>query len=179
MKNLTEKQQTIIADITKEFIKINEEKKKRPKGSFFDIDGLLGQREADIEERYQIERNNEFYDEILKTKIQEDMDSLNIDLKELGLRAWQPLTWAIWVRGFVIDTIENFERDYHFDKNIIVKYRLFTKTKIFKSGISYIEESSNKHNIECRSKFYCNLEEFAKDTNVIDNIKVLINKTNL
>ena len=43
MKNLTDKQQTILADITNEFIKINEEKKNRPKGSLFDIDGLLGQ----------------------------------------------------------------------------------------------------------------------------------------
>tara|TARA_R110000868_G_scaffold224763_1_gene476934 strand:+ start:226 stop:765 length:540 start_codon:yes stop_codon:yes gene_type:complete len=179
MKNLTEKQQTIIANITNEFAKINEEKKNRPKGGLFDIDGLLGQREADIEERYQIERNNEFYDEIFQTKIQEDMDTLNIDLRQLGLRAWRPLTWAIWVRGFVIDTIENFERDYHYEKNIIVKYRLFTKTKYFESGISYIEESSNKHNIECCSKFFNNLEEFAKDINVIGKIKVLINKTNI
>jgi hypothetical protein len=174
MKNLTEKQQTIIADITKEFIKINEEKKKRPKGSFFNIDGLLGQKEADIEERFQIEGNNKFYDEILKTKIQEDMDLLNIDLKELELRAFRPSNWADWVRGYIIDTINNFERGFGDSRSIIVKYRLFTKTKYFESGIEYIKESSNKHNIESCSKFFNNLEEFAKDQNVIGNIKKLI-----
>jgi hypothetical protein len=179
MKNLTEKQQTIIADITKEFIKINEEKKKRPKGSFFDIDGLLGQREADIEERFQIERNNKFYDEILKTKIQEDMDMLNIDLKELGLRAWRQSNWADWVRGYVIDTIDNFVRGFGGGHEIVVKYRLFTKTKCFKSEIERIEETLNKHNIESCSTFFNNLEEFTKDQNVIGNIKKLINRTNL
>jgi hypothetical protein len=179
MKNLTEKQELIIADITSEFIKINEEKKNRPKGGLFDIDGLLGQREADIEERFQIERNNEFYDEILQTKIQEDMDVLNIDLRQLGLRAWRPLTWANWVRGFVIDTIENFERDYHFDKNIIVKYILMKKTKCFESGISYIEEYQNKHKIEWKNYHYTSIKDFATDKELIDNLKILINKANL
>jgi hypothetical protein len=179
MKNLTEKQQTLIADITNEFIKINEEKKNRPKGGLFDINGLLGQREADIEERYQIERNNEFFDEILQTQIQEDIDILNIDLRQLGLRAWRPLTWADWVRGFVIDTIENFERDYHFDKNICVKYIFIKKTKSFESGISYIEEFENKHKIEWNNYHYSTIKSFATHKDVIDKIKTLINKTNL
>lgn len=175
MNNLTEKQQLIISDITNEFTKINEEKKNRPKGGLFDIDGLLGQREADIEERYQIERNNEFYDEILTAKISEDMDTLNIDLKELGLRAFRPSNWSSWVRGYVIDTIRNFERGFEGDNKIKLQYRLFTKTKYFESDISYIEESLNKHNIESCSKFFNNLEEFAKSTNTIGGIKKLIN----
>ena len=178
MKNLTEKQQTIIANITNEFAKINEEKKNRPKGGLFDIDGLLGQREADIEERYQIERNNEFYDEILQTQIKEDMDVLNIDLRQLGLRAWQPSTWGKWVRGFVIDTIENFERDYHFGENINVKYLIINKSKSFESGIPYIQECENKHKIECNNYHYSNIKSFATHNEVIYNIKKLINKTN-
>lgn len=179
MKNLTEKQEIIIADITNEFIKINEEKNNRPKGGLFDINGLLGQREADIEERFQIERNNRFYDEILKTKIKEDMDMLNIDLRELGLRAWQPLTWASWVRGFVIDTINNFERDYHFGENIKIDYRLITKSKSFESGISYIDEFENQHKIMWNNYSYTNIKEVARHNMIINNIKKLINKTNL
>jgi hypothetical protein len=176
MKNLTEKQQTLIADITSEFIKINEEKKNRPKGGLFDINGLLGQREADIEERFQIERNNQFYDEILQTKIQEDMDVLNIDLIQLGLRAWRPSTWADWVRGFVIDTIENFEKDYHNDKNITIKYILIKKEKSFESGISFINECENNHKIEWNNYRYTTIKAFATHKDVIDNIKQLINK---
>jgi hypothetical protein len=179
MKNLTEKQKTIIAEITNEFIKTNEENKNKPKGSLFDINGLLGQREADIEERYQIERNNEFYDQILQTKIQEDMDVLNIDLRQLGLRAWQPSTWASWVRGFVIDTIENFERDYHFGKNIKVDYILIKKTKSFESGISDIEEYENNHKIGWKNYRYSNIKSFATHKEIINNIKELINKTSL
>lgn len=178
MKNLTEKQETILAQITSEFIKINEEKKNRPKGSLFDIDGLLGQREADIEERYQIERNNEFYDEILQTQIQEDIDVLNIDLRQLGLRAWRPLTWAKWVRGFVIDTIENFERDYHYGENISIKYILINKTKSFKSGISSIDEFENAHKIMWNNYRYSSIKSLAQSEEIIYNIKKLINKTN-
>ena len=179
MENLTEKQNQIIANITSEFAKINEEKKNRPMGGLFDIDGLLGQREADIEEKYQIERNNEFYDEILQEKIKKDMDILNNDLKQLGLRAWQPTTWSEWVRGFVIDIIENFERDYYSShESIVLKYRLLNTTKYFESGISYISECQNKHNIESCSFMFDNIEEFAKNKNVIEKIKKLINKTN-
>ena len=180
MKNLTEKQETILAQITSEFIKINEEKKNRPKGSLFDIDGLLGQREADIEERYQIERNNEFYDEILQTNIQLDMDMLNIDLKELGLRAWRPSSYSKWVRGYVIDTMENFERGYdNYSENIKLTYRLISKSKHFKSGISCITECENKHNIESCDFYFDNIESFSKYHRIIDRIKKLINKTNL
>jgi hypothetical protein len=179
MKNLTEKQELIIADITNEFIKINEEKKNRPKGGLFDIYGLLSQREADIEERYQIERNNQFYDQILQTKIQEDMDILNIDLIQLGLRAWRPLTWADWVRGFVIDTIENSERDYHFDKNIKVNYNLIKKLKTFESNIPQIEQYEKNHKIGWENYSYENIKDFATHDWVINNIKELINKTSL
>jgi hypothetical protein len=181
MKNLTEKQELIIADITSEFIKINEEKKNRPKGGLFDIDGLLGQREADIEERLQIERNNEFYDEILQTKIQDDMDFLNIDLKQMGLIATRQKNWGSWVRGFQIDTIENFERGYFglSDDTISLKYRLIGNTKYFVSGISSIQEYKNQHSIESCNRFFSNLQQFAKEGNVIGSIKRLINKTNL
>jgi hypothetical protein len=181
MKNLTEKQELIIADITNEFIKINEEKKNRPKGGLFDIDGLLGQREADIEERFQIERNNKFYDEILQTKIQEDMDVLNIDLKQMKLIATRPKNWSSWVRGFQIDTIENFERGYFglSDDTISLKYRLIGSRKNFVSGISSIEEYKNQHNIESCNRFFSNLQQFAKEGNVIGSIKRLINNANL
>ena len=178
MKKLTEKQQTIIADITSQFIKINEENNNRPKGKLFDIDGLLGQRDADIEEKYQIELNNKFYDEILQTNIEEDIETLNLDLKELGLRAFRPINWSEWVRGYVIDTIATFDYGYQGEDSISVKYTLLSNPKFFKSGISYIMECKNQHNIEFCNYSVTNIEDFAKHHKTIDKIKTLINKTN-
>jgi len=103
------------------------------------------------------------------------MNVLNIDLRQLGLRAWRPVTWPNWVRGFVIDTIQNFERDYHFGKNINVKYVLINKTKSFESGISYIEECENKHKILWNNYRYSNIKSLATSKEIIDNIKILIN----
>lgn len=178
MNNLTENQQKIITNIITEFSKINEEKNNKPKGKLFDIDGLLGQRDADIEERYQIELNNKFYDEILQTNIELDMETLNLDLKELGLRAFRPINWSEWVRGYVIDTIERFDYGYQGEDSISVKYTLLSTPKFFKSGISYIMECKNQHNIEFCNYSVANIEEFAKHHKTIDKIKTLINKLN-
>ena len=182
MKNLTEKQQTIIADITNEFIKINEEKNNRPKGSLFDIDGLLCQKESDIEDRQQIQVNNLLFEEMLKSTMQRDMEKLNEDLNEYELCAFIPINWDIEGSSFVIDTIKRRnDSGYHSDNSIDLRYRLEYKWISFESRISSIDKKSEKYQIGCyvtpnTQRFYSSIEEFAKDTIVIEKIKKLLNK---
>lgn len=182
MKNLTEKQQRIIAEITSEFIKINEEKKNRPKGILFDIDGLLGQRDADIEERYQIELDNQFYEEMLKDIVKNDMEQLNIDLEELGLTTFIPTTWNQDGTTFCIDTIYQKEKwGIYTDDTIRLSYQLKYKAVSFESRIPSIGQKTKEFQIGCyvnsnTERFYSSIEEFAADKTIIEKIKRLINK---
>jgi hypothetical protein len=182
MKNLTEKQELILAEITNEFVKINEEKKNRPKGSLFDIDGLLSQKESDIEDRQQIEVNNLLYEEMLKSAMQDDMNKLNDDLNEYGLCAYIPINWKKDGNSFVIDTIKRKDDSgYHSESSIDLRYKLEYAWISFESGISSIEKKSQKYKLSCyvfsnTERFYNNINEFAKDTIIIDKIKKLLNK---
>lgn len=182
MNNLTEKQKMIIANITSEFSKINEEKNNRPKGKLFDIDGLLGQKQADTEQRYQIELDNQFYEEMLKEIMKNDMEELNIDLKELGLTTFIPKTWDQDGNSFVIDTIDQKENSgYYSDYSIRLSYQLKSKGISFESRIPRIEQKLKEYQIGCyvnshTERFYSNIEEFAEDKSIIERIKMLINK---
>ena len=182
MQNLTTKQQTIIANITNEFARINEEKNNRPKGSLFDIDSLLCQKESDIEDRQQIEVNNLLYEEMLKSAMQDDMKKLNDDLNEYGLAAYIPINWKIDGNSFVIDTIKRRDNSgYNSSNSIDLRYRLEYAWISFESKISPISKYSEKYKIGCyvtsnTERFYNSINEFAKDTIVIDKIKQLLNK---
>ena len=182
MKNLTENQQMIIANITSEFAKINQEKKNRPKGKLFDIEGLLGQKQADTEQRYQIELDNQFYEEMLKEIMKNDMEELNIDLKELGLTTFIPHNWDKNGNSFCIDTIYQKENSgYYSDGSIRLSYQLKSKGISFESRIPRIEQKSKEYQIGCyvnphTESFFSNIEEFAEDKSVIEKIKRLINK---
>lgn len=182
MNNLTEKQKMIIANITNEFSKINEEKNNRPKGTLFDIEGLLGQKQADMEQRYQIELDNQFYEKMLKEIMKNDMEELNIDLKELGLTTFIPKTWDQDGNSFIIDTIYQKENSgYHSDDSIRLSYQLKNKYVSFESRIPCIEQKSKEYKIGCyvtpnNETLYSNIEEFAEDTRIIEKIKRLINK---
>lgn len=181
MNNLTEKQKMIIANITSEFAKINEEKNNRPKGKLFDIDGLLGQKQADMEQRYQIELDNQFYEEMLKEIMKNDMEELNIDLKELGLTTFIPHNWDKNGNSFCIDTIYQKENSgYHSDNSIRLSYQLKNKYVSFESRIPSIEQKIKEYQIGCYNTsnyetLYSNIEEFAADKSVIEKIKRLIN----
>lgn len=182
MQNLTEKQETIIANIMNEFAKINEEKNNRPKGSLFDIDDFLYQKESDIEDRQQIEVNNLLCEEILNSAMQDDMKKLNDDLNEYGLAAYIPINWKIDGNSFIIDTIKRRDNSgYNSDNSIALRYRLEYSWISFKSRISSIEKKSEKYKIGCyvtpnTERFYNSINEFAKDTIVIEKIKILLNK---
>jgi hypothetical protein len=181
MNNLTEKQQTIINNIMSEFSKINEEKNNRPKGKLFDIDGLLGQKQADTEQRYQIELDNQFYEEMLKEIMKNDMEELNVDLKELGLTTFIPKTWDQNGNSFVIDTIYQKEKwESYSDDSIRLNYRLKSKGISFESMIPRIEQKLKEFQIGSYAylnteRYYSNIEEFAADTRIIEKIKKLIN----
>ena len=182
MNNLTEKQQTIINNIMSEFSKINEEKNNRPKGKLFDIDGLLGQKEADTEQRYQIQLDNQFYEEMLKDIIENDMDQLNLDLKELGLATYIPKTWNQDGDSFIIDTINQKEKwGSYTDDSIKLNYLLKSEYVSFESRIPDISQKSKEFQIWCYinssiQRSYSNIEEFAADKSIIEKIKRLINK---
>jgi hypothetical protein len=182
MNNLTEKQQTIINNIMSEFSKINEEKNNRPKGKLFDIDGLLGQKQADTEQRYQIELDNQFYEEMLKEIMKNDMEELNFDLKELGLTTFIPKNWDKNGNSFCIDTIYQKENSgYHSDYSIRLSYKLKNKYVSFESRIPSIEQKIKEYQIGCYNNpnyetLYSNIEEFAEDKPIIEKIKRLINK---
>jgi hypothetical protein len=182
MNNLTEKQQTIINNIMSEFSKINEEKNNRPKGKLFDIDGLLGQKEADTEQRYQIQLDNQFYEEMLKEIMKNDMEELNIDLKELGLTTFIPYNWDKNGNSFCIDTIYQKENSgYYSDDSIKLSYQLKSKAISFESRIPSIPQKSKEYKIGCyvtpnNETLYSNIEEFAEDKPIIEKIKRLINK---
>jgi hypothetical protein len=181
MNNLTDKQKMIIANITSEFAKINEEKNNRPKGTLFDIEGLLGQRDADIEEKYQIQLDNEFYEKMLKEIMKNDMEELNVDLKELGLTTFIPKIWDQDGNSFIIDTIHQKEKwGSYTDNSIKLTYQLKSKEISFESRIPRIEQKSKEYQIGCyvnshTERFYSNIEEFAAHKPVIEKIKRLIN----
>jgi hypothetical protein len=182
MNNLTEKQQTIITNIISEFSKINEEKNNRPKGTLFDIDGLLGQKEADIEQRYQIQLDNEFYEEMLKDIVKNDMEQLNVDLEGLGLTTFIPKTWDQYGTIFCIDTIYQKEKwGIYTDETIRLSYQLEYEIVSFESRIASISKKSKQFKIGCyvnssTERFYSSIEEFAADKTIIEKIKRLINK---
>ena len=182
MNKLTERQNKLIEEIANEFTKINEQKKPMSKGNLFDVAGLLGQKEADLEQKHQIALDNLFYDEMLISIIEKDMEILNVELKELGLCVFKPKNWGDWVRGYVID--QTYFRDnsgYASDCAIKLDYRLDTKYVSFESKIGGIDQKNKEYKISSyvtpnTERFYTNIEEFSKDTLIIEKIKRLINQ---
>jgi hypothetical protein len=62
-----------------------------------------------------------------------------------------------------------------------LRYKLEYAWISFESGISSIEKKSQKYKLSCyvfsnTERFYNNINDFAKDTIVIDKIKRLLNK---
>jgi hypothetical protein len=89
MANLTEKQQTIIADITNEFIRVNADKKPIKKGALLRIDELVQQRDIDIENRYEIELYNKSMFNDFVSFVDDTIDTLNNELIDYGLKSFR------------------------------------------------------------------------------------------
>ena len=183
MQNLTENQKQLIQELTNEFISINLEKTKKKKGNLFDIDGLLQQKNLDLELRNEIELKNKIIREKLFEIVENDTNKLNEDLKELGLIAFQPKNWH---KGYdiVINTIEKYNRyeGRSIDKSIRISYSIPGKTKRFESKIGSIDELINEYTIEhgygSNPPKYTSIENLVKDQYFMSNLKELINEVN-
>jgi hypothetical protein len=150
MTNLTEKQQTIIADITNEFIKVNADKKTIKKGSLLRIYELVGQRDIDLENRYEIELYNKSMFVDFVSLVDDAIDTLNEELIDYGLKAFrfkdENVKQNLEYIYFYIDLIDNANTTIqgNGNSNNFSKYfiRLVAKNKLvsvgFKSGISSI-----------------------------------------
>jgi len=150
MANLTEKQQTIIADITNEFIRVNAEKKPIKKGTLLRIDELVQQRDIDIENRYEIELYNKSMFVDFVSLVDDAIDTLNNELIDYGLKAFrfkgENVNQNLQYLYFFIDLIDNANTTIQGNgsSNNFSKYhiRLVAKNKLvslgFKSGIPSI-----------------------------------------
>ena len=178
MKNLTEKQQTIIADITNEFIKINQEKATRKIGGLLDVNALLFQRDEDMEWRKQIEIENRIAQEKFYDLIKSDMDRLNEDLQHLNLYADYPYNddkkrYCINVIGRKMDLI-------NYNDILTFEYTQHWKYVDFKSNIDGISKKLDTYKIKFfhSSAEHSNIESALKDDFAQRWIKKLINKAN-
>ena len=178
MKNLTEKQQTIIADITNEFIKINQEKATRKIGGLLDVNALLFQRDEDMEWRKQIEIENKINNEKFLNAIKTDMDRLNEDLQYINLYADYCYTdnkkrYGINIIGRAMNLID-------FKDILEIEYSQDYKCIGFKSEIGTIYKYLDTYTIQ----FYYgghkhnNIESALKDDLAERKIKNLLNKAN-
>jgi hypothetical protein len=178
MKNLTEKQQTIIAEITNEFLKINQEKATRKIGGLLDVDTLLFERDKDIEYRKQIQIENKIVKEKFYDTIKSHIDRLNEDLQYLNLYADycyedDKTRYGINIIGLPMNLV-----DY---KDILkFEYKQDYKHIGFKSEIGTIYKYLDTYEIT----FYYNstkhtcIESALKDDFAQRYIKNLINKIN-
>jgi hypothetical protein len=186
MKNLTEKQQTIIANITNEFAKINQEKATRKIGGLLDVDTLLFERDKDIEYRKQIEIENKIAKEKFYNVVKNDIDRLNEDLKHLKLYADYP--YDDYRDRFCIDIIDRQFRsgarkmDLINCKDILsFEYTQDKKHISFKSEIGNIYKLLDTYQIifYYNSNKHTNIESALKDDFAQRYIKNLINTSNL
>jgi hypothetical protein len=171
MKNLTEKQQTIIADITNEFVKINEEKSKRKKGGLIDLDSLLLERESDLDLRKSIELNNRINLDKLNQILNDDADKLNEDLADYNLIA------RIEKKNAYFIVIEELTRaNKNVDNSIWINYTQYMNHINFKSKIEGIYKKEGYY-IAYGSLTYKSIEDFVKSEYFIENLRKLINTT--
>lgn len=178
MKNLTEKQETILAEITNEFIKINEEKATRKRGGLLDVDELLTQRDNDRERKKQIEIENKIAKEKFYNAIKTDIDRLNEDLQHINLYADYCYTddkkrYGINIIGRAMNLIDfkdilsfEYTQDY---KHIGFKSEIGTIYKFLDTYTINFYYGSTRHN---------NIESALKSEHAERYIKNLLNQAN-
>lgn len=178
MKNLTEKQQTIIAEITSEFAKINQEKATRKIGGLLDVDMLLFERDRDIEYRRQIEIENRIAKEKFHNVVKSDMDRLNEDLQHLKLYA--DYLYDDDKKRYGINTIGRAMNLIDFKDILSFEYTQDKKHISFKSEIGNIYKFLDTYEIMFyyNSNKHTNIESALKDDFAQRYIKNLINTLN-
>jgi hypothetical protein len=170
MKNLTEKQELILAEITNEFVKINEEKSKRKKGTLIDIDALLLERESDLDLRKSIELTNRINFGKFNQRLNDDADKLNEDLADFNLVARIDES-----KGNIIIETKPIGNQ---NKSIWIKYYKVHSYITFKSQIDGIYKVTDNYYIELGGNVtYKSIEDVVKSPNFNDRLRQLINIT--
>ena len=144
-KELTDKQQSIIEDITNEFIKINENKKQRKSGGLLNLEEFIYEKQDDMEERTFIASfNNAKFKETLSI-VDEAIETLNDELLDYGLMAYRypNLKWEDYLSSiyFYIDTKEvaeyNMKRDTNNSSHGSTKYAISLSAKSQVKAINF------------------------------------------
>ena len=179
-KELTDKQQSIIEDITNEFIKINENKKQRKSGGLLNLEEFIYEQQDDMEERENIALFNFAKFKETLSIVDEAIDTLNDELLDYGLMAYRypNLKWEDYLSSiyFYIDTKEvaesNLKRDRnessHRSTNYSISLNAQSKTNLirFKSNIKPIFQFEKYLGIGLVSSYentYLTIEEFCAD----------------
>ena len=174
MSQLTEKQQTIINNITNEFLKINTEN-LMPKGSLVDVSPFLQQIDMDKIRRKEIEIQNSINQKIILDNIERDAKRLNDDLAHAKILAI--------LEKYSIRLIA--EKDLHkvgscasYD-TLHIHYEFDSNTVWFKSQIEPIGEISTTHyyRLSSAGKF-SSIEEVVKTETFKDKIISFIKSIN-
>jgi hypothetical protein len=179
---LTDKQQSIIEDITNEFIQINEKKKQRKSGGLLNLENFIYEKQDDMEDRENIATfNNAKFKETLLI-VDEAIETLNTELLDYGLMAYRypNLRWENNLSSiyFYIDTKENAETNINRDRtegfhkssrySISLWAKNKTKTITFKSNIEAICQFETYLGIGLASSYertYPTIDEFCADKN--------------
>jgi hypothetical protein len=171
MKNLTENQELLLAEITNEFLKINQEKATRKIGGLLDVDTLLFERDMDIEYRNQIEIENKIAKEKFNNVLKSDMDRLNEDLDNFNLIARIDTKTANFI---VIEELTKVNKNL--DTSIWIKYSQYMNYINFKSKIEGIWQKKGFY-IEYANVTYKSIEDFVKNEYFNEKLRILINNT--
>jgi len=180
-KELTDKQQSIIEDITNEFIKINENKKQRKSGGLLNLEEFIWEKQDDMEERENIALFNFAKFKETLSIVDEAIDTLNDELLDYGLMAYRypNLKWEDNLSSiyFYIDTKEvaesNLKRDRnessHRSTNYSISLNAQSKTNLirFKSNIKPIFQFEKYLGIGLAGSYentYLTIEGFCRDT---------------
>ena len=192
MKNLTEKQQEIIADIMNEFIKTNEEKKIIKKGALLRIDELVEQRDIDLDNRYELELYNKSMFNDFISFVDDTIDTLNNELIDYGLKAfrfkYENVERHLDYIHLYIDLIDNAnttiqgngDTNNFSNKYISVKARNRIVDVSFKSGIPSISRYKQFAGFSIQNHYgtsereYATIEDFALNSDLRNRINNFI-----
>jgi hypothetical protein len=183
MKNLTEKQQLIIEEITSEFNKINEEKKKLKKGTLLKLNEIVEQKENDLELRKTIELHNEAFFKNFLCIVDDAINKLNSELLDYGLIAFKNSNHKFNAKhnlsgiSIYIDKIDYANQNKTSKYGITIRAINETFYKTFESKIEGIEKYVNFQGFKSADSYggaYKNIEEFAEKSSLRANLNYLL-----
>jgi hypothetical protein len=174
MNQLTEKQQTIINNITSEFLKINTEYLV-PKGSLVDVSPFLQQINMDKIRRKEIEIQNSINQKIILDNIERDAKRLNDDLAHAKILA---VLEKYSIRLIAEKDVHKVGSSANYD-TLHIHYEFDSNTVWFKSQIEPIGEISTTYYYRLLSAGkFSTIEEVVKTDTFKDKIISFIKSIN-